>query len=48
VLPYQGFVKVVRSGVREKLGVPRFGHRLAEADTKLIRRYIDSRPSGAA
>lgn len=43
VLPYEGFNEVVRSGVREKLGMPRFGDRLAESDTKLIWGYIDSR-----
>lgn len=45
VLPYEGFNEVVRSGVREKLGMPNFGGRLAEADTKLIRRYLDARRS---
>ena len=47
VLPYEGFNEVVRSGVREKLGMPNFGQLLAESDTKLIWGYLDSRRSSA-
>jgi len=47
VLPYEGFNEIVRAGVREKLGMPKFGDRLPPSETELIWRYIDSRRSTA-
>lgn len=44
----KGFTEVMRSGVREKLGMPRLGRLLAETDTSLPWGYIDASRASAA